>query len=615
MDSRIGPGPVFVFESLVAARRWTYYAGRTVFGLILLIALAIAWYNTKFNFAYGTMTPRQQLARMGQAFFGAIAGVELTLILFVAPAATAGAICLDRARGTLSHMMMTDLSDVEIVVGKLAARLAPVWLIVASTTPVLALAGLLGGIMYEAIAIVVLVTLALAAMGCSLAMAVSVRVLKAHEVLMAVYAVMFLWLLSLPVWESVGRWSFIGTPPDWYEKLNPYVLAFAPIERPGFLGVFDVVVFLVFCMAVSAASIAFALKTLRSEVSEQTASAPKRGRFGLDVGEFIRSRLPGPSLDLNPVLWREWHRSRPSKVARRVWMAYTVAVVSATAYAIYDVVYNGTRSESVLVVNAFSMMFGLLFVSATAPTVLSEERVRGSLDVLMTTPLATRTILVAKWWGVFRIVPRLAVLPALLLLMYVVAANPTTPPAGIGGRIVNPPTNFDRFMGAALPIAWIFVHGAMLASVGVALATWISRPGRAIAASVAFYILLTIGTIFVVELGVVPIATGLSSRSRGDSFVQSLEGGFIAISPFGAQITAPETVERMWYIDREVVWYVQTMLLIAAVGFSAGLLLLTIKTFNRCLGRMEEEPPVRMRRLKPKAPLPVLEPLVEGAPA
>ena len=36
------------------------------------------------------------------------------------------------------------------------------------------------------------------------------------------------------------------------------------------------------------------------------------------------------------------------------------------------------------------LLFGLLILSATAPTSLAEERVRGSLDVLLTTPLSTR---------------------------------------------------------------------------------------------------------------------------------------------------------------------------------------------------------------------------------
>ena len=57
--------------------------------------------------------------------------------------------------------------------------------------------------------------------------------------------------------------------------------------------------------------------------------------------------------------------------------------------------------------------FGLLLASLATPTVLAEERLRGSLDVLMSTPLLTDRIVLAKWWGAYRIVPALALLPAI----------------------------------------------------------------------------------------------------------------------------------------------------------------------------------------------------------
>ena len=68
-------------------------------------------------------------------------------------------------------MLVTDLTDSEIVLGKLAARLLPVVALVAATVPVLAIAGLLGGIIIEAIATLTLITFALAALGCALALA------------------------------------------------------------------------------------------------------------------------------------------------------------------------------------------------------------------------------------------------------------------------------------------------------------------------------------------------------------------------------------------------------------------------------------------------------------
>ena len=102
---------------------------------------------------------RQFLAKLGENFYYGAAGIQLALALLVAPAATAGSVCVDRARGWLAHMFVTELSDAEIVLGKLAARFASFVALVFASLPVLAIVGLLGGIIPEAIMILVVVTL------------------------------------------------------------------------------------------------------------------------------------------------------------------------------------------------------------------------------------------------------------------------------------------------------------------------------------------------------------------------------------------------------------------------------------------------------------------------
>ena len=77
-------------------------------------------------------------------------------------------------------------------------------------------------------------------------------------------------------------------------------------------------------------------------------------------------------------------------------------------------------------VNAWQVATGLLLLSVSAATSLAEERQRGSLDVLMATPLPTRSIVWGKWWGTFRPVPRLLILPRCDL-------RPVAPTPGISG--------------------------------------------------------------------------------------------------------------------------------------------------------------------------------------
>ena len=108
-------------------------------------------------------------------------------------------------------MLVTDLTDSEIVLGKLGAQLFPVFALVGATVPVLALAGLLGGIIIEAIATLTLITFALAILGCALALAFSVRATKVHEVLMAVYGIEAVWIVG-PA-GVVGLWKIVGGLP------------------------------------------------------------------------------------------------------------------------------------------------------------------------------------------------------------------------------------------------------------------------------------------------------------------------------------------------------------------------------------------------------------------
>src|SRR5262249_20592590 len=152
------------------------------------------------------------------------------------PAAAAGSICTDRARGTLEHILVTDLSDVEIVLGKLAARLAPIVGMIACGVPVAALATLLGGVEFPAIVGLFTTLLVLALLGCALALAISIWAAKTHEVLMAVYVIEAAWLISLPIWYELCLTSKLPAPPAWIEKSNPYVLVFAPYAKPGFVG-------------------------------------------------------------------------------------------------------------------------------------------------------------------------------------------------------------------------------------------------------------------------------------------------------------------------------------------------------------------------------------------
>ena len=124
MARRVGLGPVFAFEWRMASRRWQAYAMRSLTVLLLLGAITLIWSGSPETRS-AAVTIAQQ-AQVGKTFYETTAIILLGLVGLAAPAATAGAICQDKARGNLTLLFATDLSDAEIVLGKLAARLVPV---------------------------------------------------------------------------------------------------------------------------------------------------------------------------------------------------------------------------------------------------------------------------------------------------------------------------------------------------------------------------------------------------------------------------------------------------------------------------------------------------------
>src|SRR5262249_48077783 len=165
----------------------------------------------------------QQVAEIGRGFYAVTTLIMLGLVSLAAPAATAGAICMDKARGNLTLLFSTDLTDAEIVLGKLAARLAPVLGLIACTAPVLALAPLFGGVDPALPTGAILVCLACAVFGCTLALTLSIWGRKTHEVLLATYAFGILYLLAAPMWAG-----FIPMLPRWAVAWLPGYLALLP---------------------------------------------------------------------------------------------------------------------------------------------------------------------------------------------------------------------------------------------------------------------------------------------------------------------------------------------------------------------------------------------------
>ena len=227
MPARFGLGPVFAADCLTSSRRWQVYAGRSMLVGSVLVVIALVWIN---RYSGRQFLSFQEHAAAGSTLIRAIMGLELTLALAIVPAVTAGAICQDKMRGGLTLMMVSDLSDAEIVLGRLGSRLVTVLGVIACGFPVLAILTSLGGVDPLELLTATMIIVGVSVLAVCVSMTFSVWASKPHEALMATYAALGVWLLTLLTWVATFR--RFGIAPGFLHFSNPFWLIGASEWHP-----------------------------------------------------------------------------------------------------------------------------------------------------------------------------------------------------------------------------------------------------------------------------------------------------------------------------------------------------------------------------------------------
>jgi ABC-type transport system involved in multi-copper enzyme maturation permease subunit len=551
MALRAEIGPVFELEGRQFSRRWQVYAGRC------LVATAILLVFLSFGGHAGyliNMSASPEIARLVRTFLMNLCCLGFAFVVVMAPAVAARAICRDKGRGVLDHMLVTDLTTAEIVLGKLAARLFAVLGVIACGVPVIVLMTFSGGVAPEEILKALLAIAGTALLAESVAITISVWAKRTREALVETYGIFALWFLAVLILRLLREWLMRPLSPGWTEWIDPFWLMVLLVDRPDTVGLGDCAAFFVLATIASACLLTRAASRLRAVAARQAEQparvAPARRAPGW-LGRQLK-RLPGPSLDGNPVLWREWHR-QSSRRTVIVWGIYGWLATLLTVFAIAQISLSPRPNPELFGVPLAGLLvgIGMLMLSTAAAGSLAEERERGSLDVLLATPLSSGAILRGKWWGVYRRFPLLALLPALI--------------------VVSLALKTGRWELLKLVILLILAQGASLTSLGLALATWLRRPGQAVILSALFYLLLAVGWWLLVA-----------------AFEPSWSAlGAAAASPFFGAVYLSGGVAGDQYWSAADCWFWGRLWLILHTAAAIGLFMATRAAFDRRMGRMQ----------------------------
>lgn len=134
--------PVFRREAITSLRNWKIY-GVIMFHvfIIALAAMVFLWVNMGFS-VYNTSFEPQTVVY----FYIMLSAFQTALILITTPALCAGSISGERERQTLDLLLITKMSPIALIIGKLMSGIGLVVLMSVSTLPVFAIVFYFGGI-------------------------------------------------------------------------------------------------------------------------------------------------------------------------------------------------------------------------------------------------------------------------------------------------------------------------------------------------------------------------------------------------------------------------------------------------------------------------------------
>lgn len=144
--------PVYKRETMVSARSFRLALILLVFNGILALVALLNMYSTLIQVR---LTAEIQYSSFLDLYVF-VAVLEFIMLIFIMPAITAGSISGERERQTLDLMLTTNMSPTQIVLGKMAASLSTMFLMIVSSFPILAMVFVYGGVTLHDIALLLL---------------------------------------------------------------------------------------------------------------------------------------------------------------------------------------------------------------------------------------------------------------------------------------------------------------------------------------------------------------------------------------------------------------------------------------------------------------------------
>ncbi len=368
-----------------AARRRTYVI-RFLYAAILFASGLFIVYGRGSS---GGVAPLRQ----GQEMFNQIFRLQVVAILVVLPATCAGALAGEKERESLSLLLLTTIPRTMIVLQKLLSRVIPMLSFVVLSYPLLAAAYSFGGVqteeLYQTLIYLVQLTIFVGAVSimCSTFCRTTV------EAYMATY-------LCLVGWQLASKALY--TPLDLLVKVFDWFvpwISIAPVSVPFSLFAHALVAYVLACSFLYQRAFVPPKNLLLTAFRKIDAIFHRMNRV---TGGIVLVKDGSPFPDSDPISWRE--TAKRSLGTFRYLFRVLVLIELPILIVSQGVRVDLVRTESIMSVLLYCLwVIALVLTAIHSASVISTERSRQTLDVLLVAPIDGREILSRKLSGVWRL--------------------------------------------------------------------------------------------------------------------------------------------------------------------------------------------------------------------
>lgn len=395
------------------------------------------------------------LARFGSTFFQILAPLQLALLIFLAAFGAASAVSQEKDKRTIILLLLTRLTNQELVLGKLFSALLSPLLLVFASIPVLMSVQLFGGVSGNQVTRVIIITYAATMVAGSLGSTYALWREKTFQTLSITTLTIVLWLA---LWEGIYALglsnSFLHSLANWASPVRGIAAAIIPtIGRQATWSFSDPAI----CFSLFAVVMTFLLNAIaiaKVRVWNPSREVRRRHQQEEDVVSILDKQLSDEEVSQiaeqarashvdamrragtyaeansesrrvwdNPVLWREictWAYGRKIVIVRVAYGLMFILALVGLNQSLSDITNGVPRAglSSIFPAAATSLaplfLVSLIIINALAVNSITNERDGQALDLLLVTDISPAEFVFGKLWGIFYVTKEMIILPLLI---------------------------------------------------------------------------------------------------------------------------------------------------------------------------------------------------------